>query len=432
MDYAADVRLSSFFRVSIAVLALCLVHCKAFDETLLEADSGTGANCPVNRPPPRPTGDDPVDDGTVYTYAIRDLLMDQREGRWETIGYDLDNVCTETPDVLVECRAPNAAAPAILDGDRGTDNALGGEVLPILLVALPDLQEVTRADQTKGAGVALINITGWNGEPDDPHVDVLFAQSSFGTTVVPDRVDSYAFDLVDRSLSVNGEPWPGPEWAGGDHWYARSDNFLDGDLGRPRIRDDNAYVAGGTIVIRLPDRFPITFGGQMLAVTFLLSDAYFTVDISDDLQTVEGAIMAGRFATLDILDTVRGAGVCPDSDDYRSFSTVLDLAADIRTVPGTGGAGVECDALSVGLLYESGVAATFAGLADPITTGDVCADGGMPDSGMPDTGMGDGGMDTGTPDTGTPDTGAPDTGVADTGTPDAMDAGVPMDAAPDV
>jgi hypothetical protein len=425
------------FGVYLTLLSLVLISCKAFDETLLEPrDAGPG--CDLKRPPLRPEGADDPGDGTTFVYAIRGITLDQNEGRWRTIGYDLDGICSEPrgdpPEVRVECRAPSPSAPPAEDGERGTDNALGAEVLPLFLIGMPDLPEVTQADQSKGVGVALITITGWNGEDDDPQVQVVFAQSAFGTTVPPERVDSFGYDLVDRTLFVNGEPWPAPEWAGEDHWYARSDNFLEGDIDRPRISDDNAYVTGGTLVMRLPDRFPLTFSGQLLTTTFLLSDAYFTVDISPDRQSVDRAIMAGRFATLDILETIRGAGVCPGSDDYDSLSRLLDLAADIRTVPGTGGPGAVCDALSVGFLYESGVAATIEGVADPLTPADLCADGGMPDGGM-DGGV-EGGMpdasapDSGMPDSGTPDSGTDDSGIADSGM-DALDAGVPMDAPPD-
>jgi hypothetical protein len=422
------------------LVALSTAHCKAFDESLLDASQGP--SCDLERPPARPDAADVPGGEPAYFFAIRDLVMDQREGRWETIGYDLDELCSEPPDFQVECRAPAPSAPPETDGVRGTDNALGHQVVPILIVALPDLEEVTRADQDKGVGVALIQIEGWNGEDDDPLVQVIFSQSAFGTTVQPDAVDSYGFDLVDRRLFVNGEEWPRPAWEGEDYWYARSDGFLEGDPSRPRIRDDNAYVADSTLVLRLPDRFPIVFGGQMLSTTFLLSDATFTARISADRQTIEEAKLSGRFAVNDILETVKGAGVCPGSSDYMSMRNLLNLAADIRTVPGTGGPGAECDALSVGLLYENGIAARFGGVVDPIVPPDLCvgfdagvdagADGGT-DAGMDSGTMDSGVPDTGAPDTGAPDTGAPDSGLPDTGAPDSgpMDAGVSMDAAAD-
>jgi len=401
-------------------IGLGLGACKAFDESLLEEE--TEAACPLNQPPERPDADD-GDDGEEYFYAIRELIIDQREDRWRTIGYDLDNLCSIDPNPEVECRAPSSAVPPETDGEGGIDNALGKQLVPIIVLALPGLEEELQEIQTLGTGVTLVKITGWNGEADDSRVEAVMSQSIFGTSREPDRVDSWSISGL--QLHINGELWPPPSWDGNDVWWAREDNYLDADPGRPHIRDDNAYIADNTLVMKLPDRFPITYGGDTRAASFFLTDVTATVTLSEDRSSVENAVIAGRFAVLDFLSSLGPAGICPGSDDYLSAERLLELAADIRAIPETGGPGAVCDAISVGLFFETGTRARFGGIAEGLGIPNRC--GLMPDGGV--DGGPDGAVDSGTPDTGAPDTGAPDTGAPDTGAPDtgASDVG-PADA----
>jgi hypothetical protein len=409
--------------LAITVAIVCLGGCEAFDETLLNPPD-VGPGCDLNRPPSRPDGDGSGDDGETYFFAIRDLLIDQRDDRWRTIGYDLDGICSQEPDVRVECRAPSMSAPPAPDGERGLDNALGKELLPIVLVALPGISEEIRGFQDFGIGVTLVEITGWNGMSDDARVEATMSQSIFGTTREPPPVESWS--ITDLELTINGETYPPAGWEGEDIWFARDDNFLDGNPDRPRVRDDNAYVANDTLVMTLPDRFPITFGGDQRAASFFLTDVVATVKISPDRMSVEETVIAGRFATLDFLSAMGPAGICPGSEDYMSVERLLDLAADIRAMPGSGGPGATCDAVSVGLLFESGMRAHFGGIAQEVGVPNPCLD--PPDAGV-DASV-DGGVDA-APDA--MDSGsAPD--AMDSGSaPDAMDSGSARDAdaAPD-
>ncbi len=398
---------------------MVLAGCKAFDESLLDpADSGP--SCPLSRPPARPNADvvPDGDDGETYFWASRDLRIDYRDDRWRTAGYDLDGLCSVGPNPPVECRAPALSAPLEEDGVMGTDNSLGHNIAEVLLLAFPDLQDELRGYQTQGTGTTLIQVTGWNGEDDDPRVVAVLSQSIFGTSEDPGEFTEWS--ISGEQLTIDGEPWPLPNWDGNDLWWARDDNFLDRNPDRPTVRDDNAWIADRTLVMRVPDRFPIIYGGDMRAAQFILSDAVLTLKISADDQTVEKMVIAGRFAIVDLLSTIGTAGGCPGSSDYESFSHLLDLAADIRARPGSGGPDAVCDALSVGLVYESGSRARFGGIAPGTEVPNPCVDGGVGDGGM-DGGMPDGAADSSTPDSSTPDS-AVDSGVMDTG---AMDGGVP-------
>jgi len=404
--------------IVLALLSLALAPgCRAFDESLL--DSGTtdaGPGCELRLPPVRPAGGEGPDVEEMV-FAIRDLVVDQRDERWRTAGYDLDGLCTLTEMSPVECLPPSPSAPRETDGEGGTDNAMGHQIIPILIVAMPNFEEESRGNQNVGLGVILIRIRGWNGAANDPLVDVTLTQSVIGSSVeYTDPIVTLDVD-ADQRLIINGEDWPVPAWDGNDVWWARADSFLERDIEQPRVRDDNAYVANHTLVMRLPDRFPIVLGGPTRAAQFILTDVVFTVRISADRQTVETSILAGRFDLTEFRRTIVSAGACPGTSDYASFSRVLDLAADVRAMPGSGGPTATCDAVSVGIPFESGIRASIVGIIDGFGTPTPCTtmDGGVPD----------GGSDAGASEAGPPDSGLPDSGPSDAG----PDAG-PPDAGP--
>jgi hypothetical protein len=381
--------------VHATLLALAAIGCEAFDASLIQDEADAGPGCDLQRPPPRPRGAD-GDDGVEYFFALRDLTIDQTMDRWTTIGYDLDGRCSygESPDV--ECLPPSAAAPPETDGEGGLDNVLGHQLVPLFLVAIPGLAGELREYQTRGIGVTLVTIRGWNGEDDDARVEAIIAQSAFGTPVVPKRIDSWS--QTSGTLQVNGEDWPLPEWDGTDHWWAGDENYLLGDPEQPLSVDTNAYVADRTLVMRIVDRFPIRFSGDVRETQFLLTDATFTLTFTPENE-VDFAVLAGRFGITDLLSTLPTSGACPGSMDYNSVELLTRLAADVMSVPGSGGPGVTCTALSVGMRYDSGSRATFGGVVEGFEPVGLCSmmDGGV-DGGAPDGGVGtlEGGMEGGT------------------------------------
>ena len=384
------------------LLAIWLTSgCRAFDESLLDAGApdAAGGGCELARPPDRPTISDGADVDELI-FAIKDVVLDQRDNRWRAIGYDLDGLCSDEPDPVVECLPPAVSGPPEIDGERGIDNTFGHNLVPILLAARSDFQTRATSGQNQGLGALLLIVRGWNGERDDPRVEGILSQTVFGSAeAVAEPIDE--IDVSDGMLRINGELRPIPRWDGDDHFWVRSDGFLEGDISQPRLRDDNAYVADGTIVLRLPDRFPLVLGGDQTGVEFVLSDVVFTAELSADGRRIESAVLAGRWAIFDILAAIELAAICPGSSDYFTLMRLLDLAADIRGVPGTGGPRATCNAISLGLLFEVGAVATIDGLRDGFELPSPCLDGGVGDAGPVDAGM---------PDAGVPDGGLPDAG----------------------
>lgn len=348
------------------------------DASAAACDAGDAGSC-LARPPPRPAGAD-TDGGSELVFALRHMQLNQAGERWRTIGYDLDGLFTVPPDNTTEC-TPITGSAIQTDGTGGTDNAFGHSITPLLLAAMPTLADDVQSYQDLGIGAILLDVTGWSGLDDDPRVHVAVSQTVYGT---PSLADGGVIDAAVPDggpfLADGGSFVPLPAWDGNDDWWSRDDSYFMSDPTRPRIYDDNAYVAGRTIVVALPDARDIHFSGAAQGVTLRLTDAVLTAHVAPDGRTVDRAILAGRWARDDILDAVQEASVCPGTMNYALLVSLLDGDVDIRSMPGSGGASVHCDALSVGIAFD-GVVAHLVGLALQQAPSSYCVDAGAPDAG---------------------------------------------------
>ena len=365
-----------------ALMLTLAAGCRVFDETLLVEDGGTmpdtgpdapaadtshdggfdaGPACPLRHPPPRPSEPDDGESLADIVFAFDNIDVDQGED-WATIGYDIDGLCSVGDTPQVECYPPAASGVPELDGEGGIDNVLGHQILPLLLLQMPGLPAESVRDLHHGIGPPVLIIRGWNGEDDDSRVEVIWSQADFGTPALPDGGVPVPMIPDGGIIYEDGGVPPLPAWDGTDYWWVRSDFFLDGDPTQPLIRDENAYVADRTLVIRLPARVPLIFSGSVRALVVRLVDGWFTVDISDDNETAT-AVLAGRWPVADGLVDLAHANICPGTDQYRMVVRVMDLTADVRTVPGTGGPEAVCDAISLGTTFD-GRRAHFGGVSD--------------------------------------------------------------------
>ncbi len=304
-----------------------------------DADGGGGsppdAGCGSRRPPEPPKVAD-GDDGKSYYFAMREILLDQSPSAWASIGFDLDGVCTTEASPTVECDPPTGDFE--IDGDQGIDNVFGHQIFPLLKTLRSDLQQVTREVMSNGDTI-VVHISGYNGEPDDPSVRGWLAHS---VHAVPD-----------------GETMPGtPKWDGTDSVYVEDGAFMDGDVTKPLLANDAAYVTDGRLVLRLPNRVPFPISTSDGTMFVVLSDTYLTADIAPDLSKLDNVTLAGRWASVDVLTAVRSFGIC-DGIQYELVENLLMDKVDIRAIPGTGGPDAVCDALSV----------AFSMRADPVLLG---------------------------------------------------------------
>lgn len=349
-------------------LTLAAAGCRVFDESLLDEEGGVDASildagdagpdagppedggCRLRHPPGRPAGADPMET-TELAFALRDLVLDQRGVAWMSIGYDLDDRCSQplpptedggAPVWDIECEPPSDSASPETDGMEGIDNSFGHNFPLLLFAFVPNVQESLETEQLAGRGLVLLRVRGWNGEDDDPRVEVVV------------------------STAVRTDPAEGdvPQWDGTDVFIPSVEDFVGGDPTRPATFNDNAYVSGRTLVVALPDRSELVWAGDGLTFSLVLTDPVITGRISDDASRLEDVTVFGRWPRLDLLEAFEGLGFCAGSENRMTLERLLDNAADVRQDSTTAGPGVDCDAVSVAIRM-TGYGGVWGDLAAP-------------------------------------------------------------------
>jgi hypothetical protein len=256
---------------------------------------------------------------------------------WATIGYDLDGLCSYAPDPPVECLPPNDGASPETDGRDGIDNSFGENFPLVLFTFVGDVQTSFDTELMAGRGLVLVRIQDWNGMPDDPRIAVTIANGV--------RTDP-AEGAPDGGVPDGGTATP-PAWDGTDVFLPALDDFVGGDETRPRILNDNAYVADGTVVVALPDRSELVWTSDRLVFALVLTDPILTARISDDKSFLEDVTITGRWGKLDLLEAFEGLTFCSGGPERAALERLFDDAADVRQDSMTGDGMVDCDAVSV-------------------------------------------------------------------------------------
>jgi hypothetical protein len=296
----------------------------------------------------------------VRTIAMLDPQLDQSGGLWASRGFDLDGFCTNPidPETPRECESPLGDPPQA-DGPGGVDNVVGAAAYLSILTFVPDLQRNTEASARRGRSVPILRLSRWNGLADDGRVRLVV---SAAVDVLPEGSEPPAGGLeVDNGL-------PDPRWDGTDTAYVGSNYFAAGDEDLPLISDDNAYVTGHTLVAHLPARSPIDFPVPNGVGRLRMTEPMIVAQIDPDTRQIESGVLVGRWAFVDMLDHLGDIGICAgvgEGDMFlAAFSLVGQRVMDVRSIPGSGGAGVECDAMSAALPFVS---------ASPVRWGGVIA-----------------------------------------------------------
>lgn len=369
----------------VAILALAWTSgCQVYDPSIVR-DPGT---CAGRRPPPRPDIED--DDGEMeLVIGLRDVVLNQEGGDlWADLGFNLDGFCTAPPENARECEPAGSSAP-VRDGNDGIDNTFGRDLFPLVNATVPGLEETARAAQLAGIGFPVLRIRHWNGEANDPRVEVTITQA---VASAPANADGSLPDVVIdefRAENPDGTPADPPVWDGRDWAWMRADTFLAGNSDQPLVRDDNAYVADDFVVTTLPDRVEILFQADNAGVLVRLTGGLAVGRLTADRMRMEDVIVAGRWSVIDLLQTAENVGVCMGTPQYNVLSARLEAIVDVRSDVGSGGPGIECDAISLGVGF-TGFRMQWAGLAEGRSLVSLCDM--PPDAGMPDL---DAGMDAG-------------------------------------
>jgi hypothetical protein len=356
--------------------------------------SGTGNSI---LPPPAPTG--PTTTLTTpQNFAIHKLYLGDTDrmgnstaNSWAGYGYNLDGLvttATSTDVCTLPAMAPKAnqvdgclvggvPAPCASSSDNGgIDNSFGETIMPIVTTtAGADIDSTIDMDINGGAFTIMLDIVGL-----DPNN--YMSQTATGLS---------AQLFAGGKFLVNGVPAT-PTWTSADNWPVES-ALLSSTTPpfKSTISFPDAYITNGTWVSgsKADIDINLSFSGQTLSI--IVHQAVVTFSRSSATHLTNGTI-AGIIQTSELISGLMAiaghisVSLCGGAA-FQSIATQIEQASDIIH-DGTNVAGTPCDAISIGLGFES----------DEI---------GQPTTIAPDAGAGTNPCDAGTP----------------------MEASTPMDAA---
>jgi hypothetical protein len=278
-------------------------------------------------------------------------------------------------------QAPNTKENC--DDDAGRDNT-GLELFRQLGPTAQAGNAAANFAMKTGEYGLVVQITGYNGQPNDRQVSVaLYASSGV--------------------LSTGDGGAPQLNHDGSDKWtldprYLLAGTALMGtDCDRntscsPNYVDDNAYVAGGVLVASLGE-VPITFGGRAnlggavmdLSQTVLVGTMRPVMLASNGLGwAIDSGSVSGRWGSTKLLSNMAtipipdsGTYLCGDSPTYLTLKNYICSLQDIPSDNSRDNTGAPCDAISMAFGFAAEPARL--GVVTPLpATPAGCADAGVP------------------------------------------------------
>lgn len=326
-------------------------------------DGGGGNTGPGLQPPAPPDTGNPGTGTTPTVLAASKLFLGEtdRSGNasssaWKSFGFDLDGL-KSTKTSTNHCKLPANTPPSNKeDGDNGIDNSFGRNILPILksFVTAP-------SEEVNGA----------------------IAEGSFTIMLKMDNLDSEANQTqVSASLYGGADLGAAPKWDGTDAWPVFPELLNGGNINDPKVKFPNSYVTGGTWVSGSKGvvDLSVSIGGQ--SISLIIQNAYVVLDVTGTGSTAKGknGIIAGVIKTTQLVTEIeKVAGqltdgqLCPGNPTLDGALASIKAASDIMADGTNGNSGVECDAISIGIGFDS-EAVVLGPVADPSEPGvDPCA-----------------------------------------------------------
>jgi len=352
--------------------ASSLIACGGGDTS---GTGGTGGTTTTTEDPgklPPDPGPETAGDGTGAVLAIRTLYLGDtdRKGKasttaWKGFGFNLDGKIS-TKDSTDLCKpAAGAKASAVYeDGDAGTDNSFGKNILPIITSLASDASTQVNDSINKGSFTIILNMEKMGtGDSYNPLTTKLYAGAKL--------VDDMGAEIA-------------PNWDGNDAWPVVPELLNNGDINNPKVQFANSYVVKdpssgartwvsggkGDIVLNL------SVGGFTLSLT--IGSALIATEVGADNTTATNGTIAGVLGTEQLIsELAKVAGsfdptLCPPSTTFESIAQQIRQASDIMS-DGSQDSTKTCDGISIGLGFDMD-AVQLGKVADPsMGSGDPCA-----------------------------------------------------------
>jgi hypothetical protein len=153
-------------------------------------------------------------------------------------------------------------------------------------------------------------------------------------------------------LAGMAEDAPDPAWDGEDYYFVDPTSVVANDIERPEVWKSDAYIRNGRVVLPVNDGETFVFltGPGSFSISI---NGFLIADISEDGETLEKGLLAGRFAVGELISTLEPLGICDDA--FRgSVVGLLTDNLDLRADPGVGSPDDQCTATGVAFSFQGG------------------------------------------------------------------------------
>jgi hypothetical protein len=300
-------------------------------------EGGDGDSVQTGKVPPAEQGT-PTTASDERTFAIDSLHLGEADrggvknpNAWKKYGYNLDGRITnvtdqKSPDLARVCKR-SSGAPATIhqDGDEGTDNTFGKEILKLLDPFTPTPSKSLTDAIKKGDFTIMLKVKGLTDQANQTNTGLsgtLLVGGDFGNTP--------------------------PTFSPADDWPYRAE---------PQVAINGAYITNGVFVNGKGGAvvdLALSISGQQLKLTINKAIITFTHKPPSDLA--EGTI-AGVINTEEFVNGI-GAVAGRFSTDLCQGSTVEGIKSSIRQASdmmadGTQDPSKECNGISVGIGFTA-------------------------------------------------------------------------------
>jgi hypothetical protein len=312
--------------------------------------------------------------------SVLDIGLGADGGANEPVpGYDLDTFCTVTlgQNTCTATTSANQFQTYVDDVgglSGGVDNSTFALIKFTTIVGQAFNTELVNDALRAGTYGVLVRVDAYNGLPDDPDV---FAEwiPTLG---------------VEGAVLPDGGP-PAPAFDETDVWIRDAEFWNQVTYDTSTMIDQNAYVAGGKLVAHI-DGLTMQLPIYDTIVRLTLRDAVMTADLATvpDPESLDGGttfrltngVFAGRWTTQQFLAGIRtllvsGDRVCDEALVYAGAKQTICPARDIASQQALDSTGSGCDAVSVGIAFDTSLASQHKDYESLPDGGDPCAASGI-------------------------------------------------------
>lgn len=305
-------------------------------------------------PPPEAPASPTAPSGDAVTFAVSKIYLGDttRDGTpdskaWQQFGYNLDGIVS-TKNGSNHCTPQMGANPSLVktDGPGGVDNALGANLLSIILGVAPTAGDDINQSVLDGDFTIMIHNEALGSEPNQ--------------------------GPIKAALYGGAKLEGGPKFDGSDMWPVTPELLNNGDINSPKVTFDTAFVTDGTWVSGSNATVTLNISIQGFSLNLVITNAVITADISDQ-SNITGGVIAGVLDTEGLIEELRKVAGALDSSlcsgsTFDSIATQIKAASDLMK-DGTNGPGQTCDGISIGLGFDA-KPVQLGPVADPSTPGE--------------------------------------------------------------